>query len=87
MQFSFDGVSIFIERYKITLDGSGNGSKTITFEAPFISTPNYLINKHKMDSGSYTASSVSNTGLTINVTASDLVSQDVDVILIAMEKM
>ena len=81
------GKLLYTQRYKVTLDASGDGTKTVTFEAPFVGTPNAWVNGHKGDSGTATATSVSSTGCTISISNSDIVSQDIEVILLAIEKM
>lgn len=84
---NFDGKYLHIQKYKVTLDANGDGTKAITYGSSFVGTPNVWVNGHKGDSGTYTATSVTNSGCTISVSSSDIVSQDVEVILIAIEKM
>ena len=82
-----DGRLFYLTKYKVTLDGSGDGTKTIVFEAPFTGTPQTKVISHKGDSGSWTTISVTNSGCTITATSSDILSQDCDVYLFVMEQL
>lgn len=82
----FYGQLYYLGKHRVTLDGSGDGSQAITFDTPFYGTPQATVVGHKGDSGSYTATSVSKTGATITISSSDILSQDIEVTLFAMEK-
>lgn len=80
------GKYFHIAKHKVTLDGAGAGTKAVIFESPFVGTPHVSAVPYKADSGTYTPGSTSKTGTTITVAGSDILSQDVDVWLIATEK-
>ena len=75
----------YVEEGRVTLDSSGDGSVVITFEAPFVGTPEIKVIKPKGDSGTYSAGSITKTGFTLTVTSSDILSQDVRFPYFAME--
>lgn len=70
----------------VTLNASGAGSQAVSFLEPFVSTPTIAIASPAADAGTYTATSTTKSGLTVTVATSDLVSQDVRVTWLAVER-
>ena len=80
------GRKYYYDTVTVTLDVNGTGTKAITFPTGFITTPSVYLVPGLSDAGTYTASSITKTGCTIQVTTSDTKSQDLEVIFIAHEK-
>jgi hypothetical protein len=70
----------------VTLDGSGDGTQAVSFTETYVDTPSILVAPPRADAGTYSATSTSKTGFTVTVATSDMVSQDVKVTWVAVEK-
>lgn len=73
-----------------TVDGSGNGTLAVVFEAGlFAATPEIKVVKHPANSGTFqvkVSPAASKDGFTIEVLTSSLVSQQIPVSFMALEK-
>lgn len=70
----------------VTLDGTGAGTQAVNFAETFVATPAIQIASPTADSGTWSATSTSETGFTVTATASDITSQDYEVTWVAVEK-
>jgi len=59
----------------------------VTFASAFVQTPEIMIIPPLADTGTYTVTTPTKSGFTITVAGSVLVSQDVDVVFFAHEKL
>ncbi len=82
------GRLIHYDIVRVTLDGSGNGTKRVIFDPEFVGTPEVMIVEPKSDlTGTYnTSGTLDNTEMTINVGTSEIISQDIEIGYSAMEK-
>lgn len=70
----------------VALDGSGAGTLPVTFVNPFVGTPHVTIVPHLGDTATLSAASVTNTGFTLTVTGSAILSQNAQFVWAAFEK-
>ena len=70
----------------ITLDGSGNGSTPVMFEAQFVGTPDILPQTRLGDPGGFDVTNPSASGFTLTVTGSNAASETIELEWFAMEK-
>lgn len=87
MSKGFNGKLIEYGKATVTLDASGDGTFAISFKEAFVDAPEVFLPVHRADSGSRAASSITKSGFTLTVTGSDMVSQDLEVVYIAHEKL
>ncbi|MFQ5531114.1 MAG: hypothetical protein ACE5ES_00705 [Candidatus Nanoarchaeia archaeon] len=86
MQGEFHGRNWYLERHVVTV-ATGSGTKIVTFEAPFVNTPEIKVIPPEGSAGTYSATSASKSGFTISVSGeTDLDNQDVVVFVFVMEK-
>ena len=86
MAKGIDGKLVESNKARVSLDSSGNGTKTVSFEEDFFDAPSVLVVGRRADSGAYTAAGVTKSGFTLTVTGSDIESADLDIPWLAHEK-
>lgn len=65
---------------------SGSGSTAVSFGVSFTRPPQVLVIEHEADAGSYSATTITETGFTVTVSSSDYSDGDIQVGWIAAEK-
>lgn len=76
------------EKTTVTLNGSGTGTTTVTFDTAYQNAPVAVVVPHLGAAGTWEALSITTTGFILTVTgATDLASQTVEVLWIAHEKL
>ena len=84
----FNQLQYHYERQVIALDGSGNASIAVVFDAAYDNTPIVTVVPPLGVNGTWSAASITTTGFTISVvTASDLASSNAAMVWFAHQKM
>lgn len=84
----FNGAQFHYELTTVTLNGSGTGTTTVTFDTAYQNAPVAVVVPHLGAAGTWEALSITTTGFILTVTgATDLASQTVEVLWIAHEKL
>lgn len=81
VRYGFNRLPYHYEKSTVTLDGSGNGTLAITFDAAYAQAPTVAVVPPLACNGTFSAASVTTTGFTLTVAgATDLLSQNVELV-------